>query len=246
MADFLGDDFGEVPPTDQQTTEVDPAAAFLAQQENEIAGLESEAFGNIGDSTQQTTDYADTNGYAEDFLQDNTEQSQETGGDDLFNVPTTYDGGDAVLENGSEEVSEMDPSQAYAAIAAADARIQQLRAEPEKIVQWREEHNKMLEEKDQNEQLKQQEWRDAARKELDDWERNRLEQLEKTKANNRTAEKEFVAERDENRPGSEWERVAKLCDFNPKSSKSTKDVSRMRSTLLQLKQHNLVKPMSAK
>lgn len=62
----------------------------------------------------------------------------------------------------------------------------------------------------------------------------------------RTAEKEFIAERDENRPGSEWERVSKLCDFNPKSSKGTKDVSRMRSTLLQLKQHNSVKPVVAK
>lgn len=36
--------------------------------------------------------------------------------------------------------------------------------------------------------------------------------------------------------GQEWERIAKLCDFNPKSSKNTKDVSRMRSIILQLKQ----------
>nr|XP_039270771.1 clathrin light chain B-like isoform X1 [Styela clava] len=267
MADFLGDDFGEpVPPTDQQTVEEDPAAAFLAQQENEIAGLESEAFGNIGETTQQTTEYADTNGYADDFLQQDASEQNQDVGDDLFNAPSSYDGGNAVLENGGDDVSDMDPSQAYAAIAAADARIQQLRAEPEKIIQWREEHNRMLEEKDQDEEQKQQEWRDAAKKELEDWERNRLEQLEKTKANNRiandafikslsdeknsigytTAEKEFVAERDENRPGSEWERVSKLCDFNPKSSKGTKDVSRMRSTLLHLKQHNLAKPMSAK
>jgi len=27
-------------------------------------------------------------------------------------------------------------------------------------------------------------------------------------------------------PGTEWERIAKLCDFNPKSAKNTKDVSR--------------------
>ena len=41
----------------------------------------------------------------------------------------------------------MDPSQAYAAIAAADARIDQLRGEPEKIRLWREESNKRLAEK---------------------------------------------------------------------------------------------------
>lgn len=70
--------------------------------------------------------------------------------DDLFNAPPTTDydfmggeGGDA----GGDVIGEMDPSQAYAAIAAADARIQQLKAEPPKIAQWREEHNRMLQEK---------------------------------------------------------------------------------------------------
>ena len=38
------------------------------------------------------------------------------------------------------------------------------------------------------------------------------------------------------RPGSEWERVNKLVDFNTKSNKNTKDMSRMRSIMLQLKQ----------
>lgn len=52
----------------------------------------------------------------------------------------------------------------------------------------------------------------------------------------RNAEKQFVAESDEIEPGTEWERIAKLCDFNPKSSKASKDVSRMRSIILQLKQ----------
>ena len=48
-----------------------------------------------------------------------------------------------------------------------------------------------------------------------------------------------MEERDEDIPGHEWERVARLCDFNPKNSKATKDVSRMRSIFLQLKQHPL-------
>lgn len=52
----------------------------------------------------------------------------------------------------------------------------------------------------------------------------------------RNAEKQFVAEVDEIEPGTEWERIAKLCDFNPKASKTSKDVSRMRSIILQLKQ----------
>ena len=42
-------------------------------------------------------------------------------------------------------------------------------------------------------------------------------------------------------PGTEWERVARLCDFNPKTNKQAKDVSRMRSVLISLKQTPLVR-----
>jgi len=52
----------------------------------------------------------------------------------------------------------------------------------------------------------------------------------------RNAEKEWIAERDQEEPGQEWEKIAKMCDFNPKSAKNTKDTSRLRSILLQLKQ----------
>ncbi len=57
----------------------------------------------------------------------------------------------------------------------------------------------------------------------------------------RQAEAVFIDERDEDIPGHEWECVARLCDFNPKNSKNTKDVSRMRSIFLQLKQTPLVR-----
>lgn len=52
----------------------------------------------------------------------------------------------------------------------------------------------------------------------------------------RNAEKELVSQPTELEPGQEWERIAKLCDFNPKASRNSKDVSRMRSIILQLKQ----------
>ncbi|XP_041082347.1 clathrin light chain A-like isoform X4 [Polyodon spathula] len=54
------------------------------------------------------------------------------------------------------------------------------------------------------------------------------------------AEEALVTDLDENNPGTEWERVARLCDFNPKSSKQAKDVSRMRSVLISLKTSPLV------
>ena len=67
------------------------------------------------------------------------------------------------------------------------------------------------------------------------------EKLDKTKAANRENEKEFVADVDEITPGTEWDRVSKLCDFNAKSNRHSKDMSRMRSIMLQLKQNPPVK-----
>lgn len=62
--------------------------------------------------------------------------------------------------------------------------------------------------------------------------------------NFRSAEKELVADTEPMAPGTEWERIAKLCDFNPKASKHTKDISRMRSIILQVKQAPPMKPLN--
>ncbi|KFO81472.1 Clathrin light chain B, partial [Cuculus canorus] len=128
------------------------------------------------------------------------------------------------------------PTDAYAAIAKADRLTQ----EPESIRKWREEQKKRLEE--------------LAKKDLEEWNLRQSEQVEKNRANNRIADKAFYQQPDadvigyvaseeaflkeskEETPGSEWEKVAQLCDFNPKSSKQSKDVSRMRSVLISLKQ----------
>lgn len=113
----------------------------------------------------------------------------------------------------------------------------QVTEEPERIRKWREDQKARLEEKDREEERKKEELREQARKELEDWYKHHEEAISKTKAANRNAEKQFVAETDEIEPGTEWERIAKLCDFNPKTNKSSKDISRMRSIILQLKQN---------
>ncbi|KAM4709199.1 clathrin light chain A isoform 2-T2 [Discoglossus pictus] len=205
-------------------TEEDPAAAFLAQQESEIAGIENDEGFSILDS-----------------------------GD----VPSSLQSGDMVEDavmNGDFYQETNGPTDGYAAISNAD----RLQAEPESIRKWREEQRSRLEMLDANSVKQESEWKDKASKELEEWYARQDELLQKTKANNRVAdeafykqpfadmigyvaaEEAFVSDVEETSPGTEWERVARLCDFNPKSSKQAKDVSRMRSILISLKQAPLV------
>ncbi|XP_054139694.1 clathrin light chain A isoform X3 [Melozone crissalis] len=190
--------------------EEDPAAAFLAQQENEIAGIENdEGYGILA------------NGEVPEALQ---------GPEGL--------GADAVdgVINGDVYKESNGPTDCYAAISQVD----RLQSEPESIRKWREEQKERLEQLDANSRKQEAEWKEKAIKELEEWYARQDEKLEKTKASNRAAEEAFVNDA-EDFPGTEWERVAQLCDFNPKSSKQAKDVSRMRSVLISLKQAPLVR-----
>ncbi|MED6266708.1 hypothetical protein CHARACLAT_004802 [Characodon lateralis] len=206
--------------------EEDPAAAFLAQQESEIAGIENdgEGFGALEGA-------------------DDVQPSQMAN----YDEPATLNG-DLFLESNG-------PTDSYAAIAQVDIQ----RQEPESLRKWGEEQKTRLEALDSASKAAEAEWREKAKKELEDWHVHQNEQMEKNKANNRIADKAFykqpnsdvigfvaseeafLAESDSDSPGSEWERVARLCDFNPKTSKQAKDVSRMRSVLISLKQTPLVR-----
>ncbi|XP_073698919.1 clathrin light chain A isoform X3 [Garra rufa] len=183
----------------------DPAAAFLAQQESEIAGIENDEGFSILDSGEVPSSL-----------------SQDPDGGAL---------------NGDLHGESNGPSDLYAAISSVD----RLQTEPESLRKWREEQRERLEELDANSRKQEAEWKEKAKLELEEWHTRQNEQLEKTKVNNRAAEEAMVSELDENSPGTEWERVARLCDFNPKSSKQAKDVSRMRSVLISLKQAPLVR-----
>merc|ERR1719219_247838 len=111
--------------------------------------------------------------------------------------------------------------------------------EPEKIIMWRQEQAKRLEEKDAKESETMAKLRDEAQQELKDWYKRYEENLSKTKESNREDEKEFVF--NEIKDGTEWERVTKLCDFSGKNANknSTKDMSRMKSILINLKQQEV-------
>ncbi|XP_014774092.1 clathrin light chain B isoform X2 [Octopus bimaculoides] len=218
--------------------EEDPAADFLAREQTELAGLEDDNF-PVADASQPTAGLEDDNPPVEDVT-----------------LPTTADGFNTFEESNAtvNGLSDADVPQTngptdgsgYAAIAQVDKHHR----EPEKIKLWREEQKKRLEHKDAEEENKKEIWREAAKKELEDWLKNQAEQLIKTKENNRHAEalekkkaqeEASMKDREESIAGQEWEKICRLCDFNPKHSKNTKDVSRMRSILLQLKQTPLVR-----
>ena len=69
----------------------------------------------------------------------------------------------------------------YSAISSVDKHFQ----EPEKIKKWREEQRLRITTKDAEEEKKKAEWREQAKRELEDWYKNRQEQLVKTLANNK-------------------------------------------------------------
>ncbi|XP_076767176.1 clathrin light chain isoform X2 [Xylocopa sonorina] len=186
--------------------EVDPVAEFVAREQDQLAGLENE-IPPVSISAPATAINTDVG-----------------------------PGGDA---EGSFEIIDAigQPPDAQAhSVIEPTFKPPPVKEEPEKIRKWREEQKARLEEKDAEEEKKKEEWKEAAKKELEEWYKHHAEAISKTKTTNRNAEKQFVAEADEVEPGTEWERIAKLCDFNPKSSRTSKDVSRMRSIILQLKQ----------
>jgi len=191
----------------------DPVADFLAREQNELAGLDDnfDAFG--GGSTTGGSNFAD------DF-----------GGDHVYgNVTSGEYPVEMTQETNQSEVS----TDQYSAVKSVD----KLRQEPEKIRKWREDQTERLAKKDAESEKKKAEWREVARQELEDWYKHRDEQVEKSKKLNRDSEDAFVTERDEKKPGGEWERICRHCDFNPKSTaRGAKDISRMRAILLQLKQ----------
>ncbi|KAH9372679.1 uncharacterized protein LOC144166578 [Haemaphysalis longicornis] len=115
------------------------------------------------------------------------------------------------------------------------------REEPEKIRKWREEMKKYLEEKDAQEEIKKQELRENAQRELAEWYARYNESVAKRRAANRSgALADWSAGRVEvaDRTAPDWENIARLCDFNnAKASRNAKDTSRIRSIVLQLKQN---------
>jgi len=220
--DNFDDAFGSAPPP---MDEVDPAAEFLAKEQEELGDMQEDfgiAAATVIPAAQETAgepvvDFEEELGAA---IPVTANYSTTT---NLFDAPPSSYQGEGGLPELSSKMSTME-----------------VRVEPECLKKWKLEQEERLKAKDAEEEVRKEELREKARKELEDWYKLYEERLAKSKANNREKEEEFVAEvggMNHITPGSEWERVAKHCDFSAKAAGHTKDVSRMRSILLQLKQN---------
>jgi len=231
--DNFDDDFGAPP------AEVDPAAEFLAKEQEELGEI-GEDLGlappqEIAAFKEEDNDFT---GGMQDFIptvpgdnmasfgfQQELPDSTNTGITD-FESKTEFSGGDMFVQDQGE-------------ITTGMSNMNIVREEPEFLKKWKLEQEERLKKKDEDEEIMKEKLREQARQELEDWYKRYESQLEKTKSTNREAESDFVAEvggMNHIEPGSEWERVSKHCDFSAKAPGHTKDVSRMRSILLQLKQ----------
>jgi len=248
--DGFGDSFvpaaeGAAPPA-----EVDPAAEFLAREQDQLAGLEDDPAavtvaaapdstglggGDSGDLFGSTPAPADApvivNGTAD------LESFEMLGGDEV--APASEAAQEPVVAETIEQEQPAVPASTTPIRSVTPTPV--VREEPEKIRLWREEQITRMEEKDKLEEQAKEELRIKAKGELEEWYKQHEEQVAKTRQANRSAEKELVAETSAIEPGTEWERISKLCDFNPKTAKSTRDISRMRSIILQVKQNPPVK-----
>ncbi|XP_059372050.1 clathrin light chain B-like isoform X3 [Carassius carassius] len=160
----MADEFGFLASDNGVHAEEDPAAEFLAQQENEIAVIENDSAGL---------------GALEDGGAPHVNTYTAFGGD-FGDEPATAVNGDMFQDTNSTTDS-------YSAIAQVDIQ----RQEPESLRKWREEQKARLEELDAASKAAEAVWREKARKELEDWHAHQNEQMEKNKANNRIADKAF-------------------------------------------------------
>lgn len=192
----------------------DPVADFLAREQDDMAGLEGDdSLFTGGDSAVvPTLEYDQVPSTTEVQLTNGHASNEE-----VNTVPNGASTGDV-------------------SVMRANDKSPVTRAEPETIRRWREEQEKRLKLKDEDEAKAMEAWRKTATKELEDWQKQHDDMLAKTNSANRKQEKEFISERDAPMDGKPWEKITKLCEFNSKNAKNTKDVTRMRQLLIQMKQ----------
>merc|ERR1719378_272056 len=101
--------------------------------------------------------------------------------------------------------------------------------------EWEDKHNQELMAKEAEESSKKNELRAAAAAEIAKWKEERNANIKKAHDTN-LANQEALAQSDNSVPGATtWERIVNLIDLNARASDESRDTSRMRNLLIQLK-----------
>jgi len=209
-------------------SEVDPAAEFLAKEQEELGDIGQDL--GLGAPAQ-----------TEDVLAPANEE-EDNGFVALSNNQLGDGDPNPFLQDPVEDSAPvmMDGKDIYAGMQTLS--IKKDKEEPEFMRKWKEEQQERLRKKDEEESAAMEELKVKAKQELEDWYKRYETQVDKTKSSNREEETKYDnIEMNGIEPGTEWERVSKHCDFSSKAPGHTKDVSRMRSIMLQLKQNQTVK-----
>lgn len=254
MADFFLDQ-NAAPPT--QPPASDPAADFLAAEKSDLAEIEA--------GTDVVYDQVPTQegGFQEieptETIETPSESipTAETSNNDQFDPfggqataePAAQDDGLDFIQSAtvvaSEPVQDLgefesEPVQPVVASEPVAPVYTMPKIEPEIIKQWREEFKLRTDKIEADADQEANEWRQAAQEALDKFYADRDEKMSQTRKMNRESADALKLDNDSFDPTKDmndqekWDQVTQRIDFNAKGS-CTKDNSRMRQVLLQLK-----------
>ncbi|KAI6186512.1 Clathrin light chain-like isoform X2 [Aphelenchoides besseyi] len=201
----------------------DPVAEFLAREDGAFEDFDSAPTNN-----QQEAPIVQENGEINNVIPEPAVQNGiHTGGDSGVDL--------GALDNQREPT----PVSNGRSSPTISIRSNTVREEPETIKQWREDHAKLLKEKDEAEAKQKKEMEESAKKELEAWKQKRRAEVAERKKQNREIEKKLQQEaKATEKGGSDWENVAKLVDsVSLKSApKNATDTSRMKQLIIERKE----------
>ncbi|KAI7880003.1 hypothetical protein K492DRAFT_147744 [Lichtheimia hyalospora FSU 10163] len=209
----------------------DPTADFLAR-ERAVLGEDADLFAS-GDATNTTPSLE------ADLM------TSPTAGDATAALPVTSPGISSAIspqgvtspstgeysafESEFPKAEELETSQAFHKAMLPEE-------EPEVVRQWREKQKELIKQRDDEAEEKKEETIKKAREDIDRFYEEYNEKKQRAIENNREREEQHQKEREEASSANVWERVVREFDVsNTKSSFHTRDVSRMKQLMLDLR-----------
>jgi len=225
--------------------QADPAAGFLAQEKASLGSLGSDlGLGIVSGVQKEDETGLSFFGGAQDKTGGEEASVFDGDKDDIKMNPNVSNNNDLVSDSpgsvfgGVPDAQEENTEEGGPFQTARPRRV--TGEEQHFVAKWKKEQEERIRKKDAEEAQKMEELKQQAKKELADWYQSYEKELKEQKEENRAQEKAFLEDVNAKTPGTEWDRVVKNCDFNSKVSHATKDRSRMKQVLIQLKQNPLI------